>query len=260
MTGEHATVGVRPHGKAPGDGRARRPANFGMQMPSRKRADCESERENVHRPVAPSFSEKRGVFCCEGTVDKRVTFNQLKGGIIMKDRHSLVMLGSAVLLIVVAAFSRLLPHPANFTPLGAIALFGGVYLDKRYAVAIPLVAMLASDYFLGFYQGMYWVYGSFLLVCAVGLWLRSHKSVLVVLGGTLASSVIFFVVTNFGVWLPPGTMYAASWSGLVECYVAAIPFFRNSVAGDLIFVALLFGAYEGILAYARKMGRQPIVS
>ncbi|HTX17046.1 MAG TPA: DUF6580 family putative transport protein [Bacteroidota bacterium] len=178
----------------------------------------------------------------------------------MKNRHALILLGSAVLLVVVAAFSRLLPHPANFTPIGAIALFGGVYLDKRYAVAVPLLAMLLSDYFIGFYGGMYWVYGGFLLVCTVGLWLRNHKSPLVILGGTLLSSVIFFIVTNFGAWFTPGSMYAPTWDGLVECYVAAIPFFRNSVAGDVVFVAILFGAYEGILALLRRAGesRQPI--
>lgn len=178
----------------------------------------------------------------------------------MNNRHSLVLFGSALLLIVIAAFSRLLPHPANFTALGAIALFGGVYLDKRYAVAVPLLAMLISDYLIGFYSGMYWVYGSFVLVGLVGLWLRNHKSPLMILGGTAASSLLFYVVTNFGVWFTAGSMYAKTWDGLIECYVAAIPFFRNTLGGDLFFVILLFGAYEGILAVLRKMAsnRQPI--
>lgn len=164
-----------------------------------------------------------------------------------------MLFGFALLLIVVAAFSRLLPHPANFTALGAIALFGGVYLDKRYAVAIPLLAMLISDYFIGFYGGMYWVYGSFVLVGLIGLWLRNHKSPAIILGGTVASSILFYVITNLGVWFTPASMYARTWDGLVECYVAAMPFFRNTLGGDLFFVVLLFGAYEGILALTRKM-------
>ena len=178
----------------------------------------------------------------------------------MDNRRSLVLFGSALLLIVIAAFSRLLPHPANFTALGAIALFGGVYLDKRYAVAVPLLAMLISDYFIGFYSGMYWVYGSFVLVGLIGLWLRNHKTPAFILGGTIASSILFFVVTNFGVWFTPGSMYAKTWDGVIECYVLAIPFFRNSLGGDLFFVILLFGAYEGLLAVIKRMasGRQTI--
>jgi hypothetical protein len=175
-------------------------------------------------------------------------------GFIMNNKHSLVLFGSALLLIVVAAFSRLLPHPANFTPLGAIALFGGVYLDKRYAVAVPLLAMLISDFFIGFYGGMYWVYGAFVVVGLVGLWIRNRKSPGTILAGTLVSSILFFVITNFGVWIIPGSMYAKSWDGIVECYAAAIPFFRNSLGGDFFFVVLLFGAYEGILALVKKMG------
>ena len=170
----------------------------------------------------------------------------------MNRKQSLMLFGSAVLLIAVAAFSRLLPHPANFTALGAIALFGGVYLDKRYAIAVPLIAMLISDYVIGFYGGMYWVYGGFILVGLVGLWLRTHKTPAMILGGTVVSSLLFFIVTNFGVWFTPASMYARTWDGLIECYVAAIPFFRNSLGGDLVFVVLLFGAYEGILAAVKK--------
>jgi hypothetical protein len=170
----------------------------------------------------------------------------------MNKKHSLLLFGSAMLLILVAAFSRLLPHPANFTALGAIALFGGVYLDKRYAVAVPLIAMLISDYVIGFYGGMYWVYGSFVLIGMVGLWLRNHKTPGTILAGTVFSSILFFIVTNFGVWFTPASMYAKTWNGLIECYAAAIPFFRNSIGGDLIFVVLLFGAYEGVLAAVKK--------
>ena len=173
----------------------------------------------------------------------------------------LAKIGIAVLLIMVAALSRLLPHPSNFTPVAAIALFAGVYLDRRFASAVAIVALLISDYFLGFYSEIYWVYGSFVLIGLIGLWLRSHKKPMVVLGGTLASSILFFVVTNFGVWVKPGSMYASNWSGLIECYVAAIPFFRNTLAGDVIFVSAMFGLYELIMVLVNRIdaNRQAVV-
>ncbi len=160
----------------------------------------------------------------------------------------------AVLLILFAAFSRLIPHPANFTPIAAIALFSGVYLKKRYFLIIPVAAMLLSDIFLGFHSTMIWVYGSFALIALIGLWLKSHKKAGYIFGTTLVSSVIFFIVTNFGVWL--SGYYGYSFNGLIECYVMAIPFFKNTVAGDLFYVAAMFGIYELVVRYAGKEALQ----
>jgi hypothetical protein len=171
----------------------------------------------------------------------------------MNNKYSITKYVAALLLIAVAAFSRMLPHPSNFTPIAAIALFGGVYLDKRFAFVVPILAMLASDFFIGFYGGMYWVYGSFVLIGLIGLWLKNHKTPMLVLGGTLASSILFFIVTNFGVWMTPGSIYAHNWAGLVECYVAAIPFFRNTLGGDLLFVAVMFGLYEFAMMMIKKL-------
>ena len=176
----------------------------------------------------------------------------MKGLTSMRNRQLLARYGAAFLLVFVAAFSRLLPHPANFTAIGAIALFGGVYLEKRFAFVVPILAKLMSDYFIGFYSGMYWVYGSFVLIGLVGVWLKNHKKPLYILSGTFVSSILFFAVTNFGVWMTPGSIYAPTWAGLVECYVLAIPFFRNTVGGDLFFVAVMFGAYEGLLMVLKK--------
>ena len=176
----------------------------------------------------------------------------MKGFTHMNTRQIFARYGIAFLLVFVAAFSRLLPHPANFTAIGAIALFGGVYLEKRFAFVVPILAMLFSDYFIGFYSGMYWVYGSFVIVGLIGVWLKSHKKPLYILGGTVVSSILFFVVTNFGVWMTAQSMYAPTWSGLVECYIFAIPFFRNSLAGDIFFVAVMFTAYEGLLVLLKK--------
>ena len=153
----------------------------------------------------------------------------------------------AVLLILFAAFSRLIPHPANFTPVAAIALFSGVYLNKKYFLIIPVAAMLLSDIFLGFHSTMIWVYGSFAVIALIGLWLKSHKKAGYIFGTTLVSSIIFFIVTNFGVWL--SGYYGFTFNGLVECYVMAVPFFKNTVAGDLFYVAAMFGIYEFVSRY-----------
>ncbi len=153
-------------------------------------------------------------------------------------------------LILVAALSRLLPHPDNFTPIAAMALVGGVYLEKRYALIIPLVALIISDLFIGFHNTILFVYGSFIIIGLLGIWLKSHKKPLPIIGTALFSSSLFFIITNFGVWLTGGGwFYPKTWAGLVECYTMAIPFYRNTLAGDLIYVAVLFGLFE-LSAYA----------
>jgi len=153
--------------------------------------------------------------------------------------RTLFLLGLAAL----AVFSRLIPHPMNFAPIGALALFGGAYFDRRYSFILPFAVLLVSDAILGFYDGIAWVYGAFFLVNLLGWTLRRHRTIGGVAAATLAGSVTFFVVTNFSVWLQ-GTLYTPDLSGLINCYVAAIPFFRNTVAGDAIYVAALFGAAE----------------
>lgn len=147
-------------------------------------------------------------------------------------------------LILLAALSRLVPHPVNVAPITALALFGGVYLDKKHTFIVPLAAMLIADYFIGFYDGIGWVYGSFALIGFIGLWLRGHKSVGAIAGASLAGSAVFFIVSNFGTWMSGQVGYPYSVAGLIECYAAAIPFLRNTIAGDMAYVAVLFGAYE----------------
>ena len=157
---------------------------------------------------------------------------------------------TAVLLILFAVFSRLIPHQANFAPVAAIALFSGAYFDKKYMFIIPVAAMLLSDIFLGFHATMPWVYGSFVLIAIIGIWLKSHKKVGYVIGTTLVSSILFFIITNFGMWA--SGFYGYTFNGLIECYTMAIPFFRNSLAGDFIYVAVMFGIYEVILHYSKS--------
>ncbi|MCK9408491.1 MAG: hypothetical protein M0R68_05085 [Bacteroidetes bacterium] len=151
-------------------------------------------------------------------------------------------------LILAAAFSRLIPHPMNFAPITAIALFGGMYFDKRIAPILPLAALMISDYFLGVYDGIVWVYIGFLLVSMLGMLASRNKSIGVIAGSTVSGSVLFFLITNFGVW-QSGTFYPLTMSGLAECYVAALPFFRNSLVGDLFYSGVLFGSYALIVHY-----------
>ncbi len=155
-------------------------------------------------------------------------------------------------MILAAAFSRLLPHPVNVAPFAAMALAGGVYLDKRFALTIPIAALLITDWFIGFYPILLFVYGSFIAIGFIGLWLKSHKKPLPVIGATLASSVFFFVVTNFGVWIIGPELYPRTMSGLIECYVAAIPFFRNTVVGDLVYTGALFGIFELVSYFVKN--------
>lgn len=151
----------------------------------------------------------------------------------------------ATAVIGVAALSRFLPHPPNVTPLAALALTGALYLDRRFAFVLPLAAMLVSDVFLGVHRIMPFVYVSFVASSAMGLWLRDRRSIPVIAGASLVGSVLFFIVTNFGVWLVgDGGVYPKTWAGLVECYVAAIPFFRHTVLGDIIYVAILSATFE----------------
>ena len=146
-------------------------------------------------------------------------------------------------MIFLAAASRLIPHPPNFTPLAAMALFGGAYIsDKRLAFGLPLAALLLSDAVLGFYHDMIWVYGSFALIVCLGLQLQSRRRLLPIAGAALASSVLFFVITNFG-FIISDDLYPRTLEGLATGYVAAIPFFQNTIAGDLVYTALLFGGF-----------------
>ena len=161
-------------------------------------------------------------------------------------------------LILLAALSRLVPHPMNVAPITALALFGGVYLDKKHTFIVPLGAMLIADYFLGFYDGIAWVYAGFILTGFIGLWLRSHRGVMQTVGATLAGSATFFILSNFGTWLSGLVGYPKTFAGLVECYVAAIPFLRNSVAGDLVYVAALFGVYELAMRFVPALERRRV--
>lgn len=159
---------------------------------------------------------------------------------MMKSRVVLV-----IGIVVVAALARLVPHIPNVWPVDALALFGGAWLtDRRLAFAVPLAAMVISDSILGF-DGLgteLAVYGCAAATVGLGIWVGRNRSVLRIGSAAIAASLLSFVVTDLAVWVF-GTLYPHTLAGLVTCYVAAIPFLRNLVAGDLAYTALLFGGF-----------------
>lgn len=158
-------------------------------------------------------------------------------------------------LVLVAAATRLLPHPDNFVPVGAMALFGAAALPKRWlAILLPLAAYYLSDLFLnnvfyaqyfdGFYWGIdLWIYGGVALMVLFGMGIlrNSNLSWGRIGGAAVGASVIFYLLSNFGVWFG-GMMYPKTFTGLIACYVAALPFFGMSLAANLLFSGVLFGA------------------
>lgn len=162
----------------------------------------------------------------------------------------------------IAPLTQYLPHIPNFAPIAALALFSGMYLKKNYALIIPIVAMLIADYFIGFYNPfvLISVYGCFLIIGLIGIWLRNNKTFSNVLGATLMGSVIFFLVTNFAVWLAPQFYYPHTFQGLLNCYTLALPFFRNTIAGDIFYVGVFFGLMEATMFAVSKLTKQTSLS
>ena len=152
-------------------------------------------------------------------------------------------LAALLLAIAAAAAMRLVPHPPNFSPIDAMALFSGAFVGRRaLAFVAPLAALLLSDLLLGFYPGMLFQYAAVAMIVPLGMVALARMGALRLTLAALASSILFFIVSNFGVWAVSG-MYGHNLAGLAACYVAAIPFFQNTVAGDLFYAALLFGGF-----------------
>ncbi len=150
----------------------------------------------------------------------------------------------ALLLIVLGIGSRLVVHTPQFTAILAVAFFAGLYLKGYQAVIVPLLLMVISDLIIGFHDTMFFTWGSMALISALGLWLKPRKSFLTVLGGSIASALIFFVVTNLGAW---PTLYPHTWAGLRECFIMAIPFFRSTLVSTVAYSMVLYAGYEWLL-------------
>ena len=151
-------------------------------------------------------------------------------------------------LIAVAIMSRLLIHPQNFSPVMAIALFSGILLGKKwYAFVVPLLIMVISDIFLGFSDVTWSVYLSFALIVGMGMFMKK-VSFVNVFANSLLAALLFFVITNFACWIPG--WYGYTWQGLVDCYVAAIPFFRMTVLSSVVYSLGFWGIYEIVHRFA----------
>jgi len=152
--------------------------------------------------------------------------------------HRVMIIG----FLLLGVLARLVPHPWNATPVMAIALFGGTYLSKRWAILLPLLIIAISDLILGWHSTIAFTWGAFILTGMLAWWVRRQPSSSRILMGALAGSMLFFVITNFGVWIT-GELYPRTFAGLWTCYAAAIPFFRSSLLGDLVYTTVFFGSY-----------------
>jgi hypothetical protein len=158
-------------------------------------------------------------------------------------------------LVALDVVARLLPHAPNFTPIVASGLFAGAFLNSRLlALTVPLAAMALSDYIIGFYDWhvMIAVYAAFMMPAVFGGGMRLRSAKIVALPLAVSSSVIFFVVSNFAVWAFTG-MYVHDASGLLTCYLAALPFFQNALMGDAFWTVVLFGG-----AWMWQLARTPV--
>lgn len=174
----------------------------------------------------------------------------------------------AIFMIIGGVLLRLAPHVANFAPISATALFGGAYLNKRFAILMPLIAMVASDYLLlyvspygtdfsriypisaMFHTTTLYVWGSFLISGLIGIWLKKHKKPSYIVAASFLASVQFFIITNLGVWA--GGMYSRGLDGLMESYIMGLPFFKWTLLGDLFYTGVFFGVYELAIRTANK--------
>ena len=161
----------------------------------------------------------------------------------------LLMAGAVVL-------TRLLPHPPNFTPVGALALFAGMYITQKtkWGLLVPLVVLFTTDIFIGTYEWklMAVVYLSFLAYVGIGALVAKKKHIATVLAGTLGGATLFYLTTNFAVWALNSAAYEPTLAGLMASYTMALPFFKFTLLGDVFFVAVFIGSYELAVRYVFK--------
>ena len=152
---------------------------------------------------------------------------------------------ATLLIIVLAASTRLIPHPPNFAPIAGISLFSGAKLNKKQAFLIPLSVMFISDMFLGFHSTMPYVYISFAFIVLIGRFIKNKLNFRNLVLASLTSSVLFYILTNFGVWASTN-LYPRSLNGLFQSYILALPFFKNTILSDQIYTLSLFYGYQFI--------------
>ncbi len=166
-------------------------------------------------------------------------------------------------LTILGVIGRLIPHPWNFTPIGALGLFAGANCSPRIAWLVPLAALAIGDLIIGSFSNLVGVYAPVMVLCVYlgflagplfgRLLLARKRSVLRVGSAVVITTTIFFVVSNFGVWL---TYHPRTWAGFVECYTLAIPYYGGTLLGDAIYATILFGGHEIVSGVARRRGNQ----
>jgi hypothetical protein len=169
---------------------------------------------------------------------------------LKKEHETLIVLA---ILLCLGIFYRFIHYLPNFTPIAAISLFSGFYFRKQWALLLPVLTLLLSDIFIGFYewQIMASVYASFILIGLIGMLMNKKIGVSKIILGSLTGSFLFFVITNFATWYF-SNWYSHSMHGLAQCYFMAIPFFRNTLIGDLFYNGALFGCYGFYRFYVAK--------
>ena len=157
-----------------------------------------------------------------------------------------------ICLILVLSFSRLIPHPWNFTPILAVGIFSGFYF-KNFILSlfIVILSMFIGDLFLGFHSTMFFTYISLALAVVIGLFIKHFKFTEILFSG-LASSVCYFIITNFGAWLTL-EMYEKNFAGLLQSYVLAIPFFHNTLISTLLYLIVLKLLFDLVIKKASKI-------
>lgn len=149
-----------------------------------------------------------------------------------------------IAIIFAIALFRVLPHPPNVSPVAAMALFGGAYFaDRRMAFIVPFLALLLSDLVIGLHDTMLFVYAGFAVTVFIGIKLQKNITMSHVAASAVGTSVLFFLLTNLGAWATSG-LYPISMNGLMQAYTAGIPFFQNSLLGNLVFTAVMFGGFS----------------
>jgi len=162
----------------------------------------------------------------------------------------------AYILIILGFTMRLLPHSGNFVPVAAIAIFAGAYLDKRIVPWVPLAIMVLSDMIIGLHNMVIYTWGAFLLIGLLATWLKNNRSWGNIFAASILSAVLFFIITNFGVWI---AWYPHTIQGFSSCFINAIPFFRNTLVSNVAFTFVLFGAYELARRVAGETKYRPLL-
>lgn len=159
-----------------------------------------------------------------------------------------------LVLLIFGVMYRLLDYPPNFTPIAAISLFAGYYFRSKWVFVLPLSILLISDIFIGFYnfEIMLAVYLCFAIIPFLGFLIKGKNKAGKIIFASLTGSILFFVITNFAVWFF-GNWYSHDFGGLISCYAMAIPFFRNTLTGDLFFSGVVFGSFALYKVYAVKL-------